>query len=248
MTLNKKLENIPVIILAGGKGERYEGPIPKQLSLINKKPIIIHLINYLSNQGFKNFIIPLGANASKFINYFKRNEKKNFMLKNEINLNWFNAGINVSKSERIYKSRKILKDTSHFCVCYGDILADVNLNKSLTILKKKNYEATLFGYFENSNFGHLKYKKNQVVNFVEKPKMNDPINIGFYMFKSNLIKLFKNKKNELETEIIPKIIKRKKLGIVIHKNFKYTVNTKKDFNNLINKLKKDKGFKKTIYE
>jgi glucose-1-phosphate cytidylyltransferase len=242
-----KLENIPVIILAGGKGERYEGKTPKQLSLINKKPLIIHLINYLSTQGFTKFIIPLGANSSKFVNYFKKNKKQNYKIKNEIHLNLFNAGINVTKSERIYKSRKLIKDASHFCVCYGDILADVNLNKSLSILNTNNYDATLFGYYENSNYGHLKFKKNQVVNFVEKPKLKDPINIGFYIFKSNLLKLFKNTKKELETDIVPKLIKRKKLGIIIHKNFQYTVNTKKDFNNLINKLKKDKRFKKTIY-
>ncbi len=248
MSLKKKLNNIPVIILTGGKGERYESKTPKQLSIINKKPLISHLINYLSNQGFENFIIPLGANSSKFINFFNKNKKKNFKVKKKINLKWFKAGVNITKSERVLKSLKFCKNINYFCVCYGDILANVNFKKSLDLLDNNKFDATLFGYYENSNFGHIKFKKSKVLSFQEKPKMKDPINIGFYVFKSNLIKLFKSKLYELETGIIPYLIKKRKLGVILHRNFQYTVNTKKDFNNLINKLKKDKNFKKTINE
>ena len=156
--------------------------------------------------------------------------------------------MNITKSERILKSLKYIKNTNYFCVCYGDILANVNFKKSLDLLDNNKFDATLFGYYENSNFGHIKFKKSKVLSFQEKPKMKDPINIGFYMFKSDLIKLFKNKLYELETGIIPYLIKKRKLGVILHRNFQYTVNTKKDFNNLINKLKKDKNFKKIINE
>jgi glucose-1-phosphate cytidylyltransferase len=156
--------------------------------------------------------------------------------------------VNINKSERVLKSLKYFNNTNYFCVCYGDILADVNFKKSLDLLEKNKFDATLFGYYENSSFGHIKFIKSKVLSFEEKPKMKDPINIGFYMFKSNLIKLFKNKTNELETDIIPNLIKKKKLGVILHQNFQYTINTKKDFNNFINKLKKDNKFNKIINE
>ena len=47
----KKNPKIPVVILCGGKGSRFSklNEIPKQLSLLNGKPLLMHIIDHFYN-------------------------------------------------------------------------------------------------------------------------------------------------------------------------------------------------------
>ena len=65
MTLTNS--NIPIIILAGGKGKRFlsKENLPKQLTTIANHPIIIEIILFYSKKGFNFFILPLGFNKNK---------------------------------------------------------------------------------------------------------------------------------------------------------------------------------------
>ena len=52
-----------VIILAGGLGTRiseYTKSVPKPMILINKIPILVHIMEHFSRFGFKDFIIATG--------------------------------------------------------------------------------------------------------------------------------------------------------------------------------------------
>ena len=52
-----------IIILAGGKGTRiseYTKTIPKPMIRINKKPILIHIMEHYLKFGFKDFYLALG--------------------------------------------------------------------------------------------------------------------------------------------------------------------------------------------
>ena len=64
-----------VVILAGGYGHRiseYTKRIPKPMILVNKKPIIIHIMEHFAKYGFKDFIIALGYKGSDIKKYFKK--------------------------------------------------------------------------------------------------------------------------------------------------------------------------------
>ena len=64
-----------VVILCGGKGTRlgFETKlIPKPMSKIDKKPILIHLLNYYYSYGYKNFILALGYKGYVISKYFKK--------------------------------------------------------------------------------------------------------------------------------------------------------------------------------
>ena len=60
--MNNKYSNIPIIILAGGKGERFisKDNLPKQLTKVSDNPIIIEIIKHYFRSGFNYFILPLG--------------------------------------------------------------------------------------------------------------------------------------------------------------------------------------------
>ena len=137
-------KQIPIIVLSGGKGERFIGKSnsPKQLSKVSKHPIIIEVMLYYFKKGFNFFILPLGFKKKFFINFFynKKNIKKynlniikgaNFDLpKEKLNIILFDAGVNTNKLNRINKSLKFLNESKLFGVCYGDIFAKLILKKN----------------------------------------------------------------------------------------------------------------------
>ena len=49
--------NIPIVILSGGKGERFVSKenIPKQFAKVSNNPIIIEIIKYYYSFGFNFF-------------------------------------------------------------------------------------------------------------------------------------------------------------------------------------------------
>ena len=252
-------KQIPIIILSGGKGERFIGKAnsPKQLSRVSKHPIIIEVMLYYFKNGFNFFILPLGYKKKFFLDFFynKDNIKKyNFNIvkstkfnlsKNKLNIILFNAGINTNKLNRIRKSFKFLDNTNKlFGVCYGDIFANIDFKKQLLLFKNKKISGVLASFKERSPFGHLKIdNKNRITNFIEKPIMNNPINIGFYFFKRTLFsKSILGKNDDLETSFLPKLSKKLQLASYRHKKFHFTVNTQKDLFDVKKMYKKNKKF------
>ena len=58
--------NTKIVILAGGKGKRFNPfsfVIPKPLMPINQNPILMYLINAFKKNNFKNFFISTGYQA-----------------------------------------------------------------------------------------------------------------------------------------------------------------------------------------
>ena len=256
-------KQIPIIILSGGKGERFIGKdnSPKQLSKVSNHPIIIEVMLYYFKNGFNFFILPLGYKKKFFINFF--NNKNNIrkynlniiktskakLSKQKINVILFDAGISTNKLNRIYKSFKYIKDKIELIgVCYGDIFANINFSKQLSILKDKRVYGVLTSFKERSPYGHLDIdKKNRIINFIEKPIMDNPINIGFYFFKRILFSRIKlNKKSDLETHFLPKLCKKLQLVSFMHDKFHFTVNTQKDLIDIKKMYKKNKNFFKNL--
>ena len=78
------------VILAGGKGTRFGSvtkKIPKPMIKIGNKPIIWHIIKYLSAQGIKNFIICTG--------YKEQIIKKYLSSIKDWNIRCVNTGLNT---------------------------------------------------------------------------------------------------------------------------------------------------------
>ncbi|WP_415294394.1 nucleotidyltransferase family protein [Candidatus Pelagibacter sp. Uisw_113] len=260
--MKKINQNIPIIILSGGKGERFVSKenLPKQLSKVSSHPIIMEIILFYFKNGFNFFILPLGYKSNFFTQFF--NDKKNIKIynlniikkdKNEIkeskiNILLFDAGLKSNKLNRIKKSIKYLDNKStKLGVCYGDIFANISFQKELFNFKRKNIEAIAVGYNEYSPFGHIKIKDKMIKKFYEKPKLPDPINIGFYFFNTKIFSKIKtNYGDDLETDFLPKISKMNKLSCHIHKGYHFTVNSQKDLINVKQLYKNNKNFFKDL--
>mgnify|MGYP006109711273 CR=1 FL=1 len=255
-------QNIPIIILSGGKGERFVSKenLPKQLSKVSSHPIIMEIILYYYKNGFNFFILPLGYKSIFFSKFFKdtknikrynlniiKNDKIN-VLESKINILLFDAGQKTNKLIRIKKSIEYLNNKiSKLGVCYGDIFANISFKNELLNFKRQSIEGVAVTYNEYSPFGHVKIKNKLIKKFYEKPMLPDPINIGFYFFNKKVFSIIKNNQDDdLETHFLPKLSKMNKLGCHIHKGYHFTVNSQKDLIHIKQLYKKNKSFFKDL--
>ena len=240
--MTKKNKINTSIILVGGTGSRFSkiDEYPKQLAKINKEIIIIKIIKQLKKFGINYFIFPLGHKKEFFIKFFNSKENikrfnlnivKNFdkIKQDKININYFDAGKETSKLDRVLKSFKKI-ESNNFLTTYGDGLANVNLKKLFSLyFKDKCQKIYLTSCRKRSQYGHLKINnKNFIKTFEEKPILNDPVNIGYYIFNKLIFNKNYKSKFELEGGFLPKLIKNNILKSYLHKGYFFSIDDKKD--------------------
>ncbi len=230
------------VILCGGKGVRYSSDKPKALALIGDKPIIHHLMDIYASQGHNDFILALGWKKEEIINYFMN-------IKHDFSITFIDTGQNNNTAKRLkiieeyvikYNEDINIKINENFFCNYCDGLANVNLNKlQIRHLTHKNI-ATLTAVRPINQFGVLVCDdNNKVIKLLEKPKMNEYINGGFFIFNKKIFNYINiNKNQELEKDILSNMALSNELGAYKHDDFWETVNTPKDeirLNNIYNK-------------
>ena len=224
-----------VIILAGGFGTRiseYTKTIPKPMILVNKKPIILHIMQHYAKYGFTNFYIALGYKGSVIKNYFKN---KKFRW----NINLIDTGLKTMTGGRLKKLKKFFKKNETFMMTYGDGISNVNIKKLLTFHKKNKKLVTLTAVRPPARFGVIKLKGNFVNYFKEKSKMDEGwINGGFFVMNAKFLNFIKNSQTFLEKEPLERATKKKQLAAFKHRGFWQCMDTKRDKDKLDEILKK----------
>lgn len=230
---NTKIKDIPVIILAGGLGSRIadvKKRIPKCLVKIGSKPIIYHLIKYFKFYGFKNFIICTGFKNEEVNKYFQK-IKKSKVFK-DLNIQTEFTGLNSNTGLRIKKIEKYVEDI--FLLTYCDGLTDLNLKKLLNSFLKEKKIGIMTAVNPRSRFGIISIKgEKNIFNFNEKSLIKNLwVNGGFYIFRKELFKYIPQKNSIFESQVLPKIAKKKLLVSYKHKGFWKCMDTIKDKNEL----------------
>ncbi|MDA7795987.1 sugar phosphate nucleotidyltransferase [Candidatus Pelagibacter sp.] len=222
-----------IVILAGGFGTRiseYTKTIPKPMIMINKKPIIVHIMEHYARYGFTNFYIALGYKGSVIKEYFK-NKKFNW------NINLINTGLKTMTGGRLKRLKKLLGNETFF-MTYGDGLSDINLDKLLEFHKKNKKLVTLTAVRPPARFGAIKLNGNTIKTFKEKDKMDEGwINGGFFVIEPKFLNLIKNDQTFLEKEPLEKASSKSQLIAFKHKGFWQCMDTKRDKDKLEQVLK-----------
>ena len=225
-----------VVILAGGFGTRiseYTKTIPKPMILVNKKPILLHIMQHYAKYGFTNFYIALGYKGSVIKNYFKN---KKFRW----NINLIDTGLKTMTGGRLKKLKKFFKKNETFMMTYGDGISNVNIKKLLTFHKKNKKLVTLTAVRPPARFGVIKLKGNFVNYFKEKSKMDEGwINGGFFVMNAKFLNSIKNSQTFLEKEPLERATKQKQLAAFKHRGFWQCMDTKRDKDKLDEILKKN---------
>ena len=222
-----------VVILAGGFGTRiseYTKTIPKPMISINKKPIIIHIMEHYVKYGFTDFYIALGYKGSVIKEYFK---KKKFGW----NVHLINTGLKTMTGGRLKRLKKFLGPET-FLMTYGDGLSDINLKELLKFHNRHKKLVTLTAVRPPARFGTIKLKGINVKTFKEKDKMDEGwINGGFFVIEPKFLNLIKNDQTFLEKEPLEKASSKSQLIAFKHKGFWQCMDTKRDKDKLEQVLK-----------
>lgn len=222
-----------LVILAGGYGTRlgqHTKKIPKPMVKVGNKPILLHIMNYYSRYGVKDFVIALGYKSEKIKKFFlqqnnlKKNKKYNkFHTKKFDKKGWtielVDTGLNSLTGLRILKLKKYLN--SSFFLTYGDGLSDVNIKKLNSFHEKSKKILTLTAVHPPARFGELNIKKNSLVkDFEEKPQVQSGwINGGFFVVEPEIFSFLKKKNQMLEREPIQRLVQKKQLIAFKHHGF-----------------------------
>ncbi len=213
-----------VVILAGGFGTRiseYTKTIPKPMIAINKKPILIHIMEHYAKYGFTDFYIALGYKGLVIKEYFKNKRFK-------WNINLIDTGLKTMTGGRLKRLKGLLgKET--FLMTYGDGLSDVNLTKLLKFHNKNKKMVTLTAVRPPARFGAIKFSGNNVKTFKEKDKMDEGwINGGFFVMEPKFLNLIKNDQTFLEKGPLEKASTQNQLVAFKHKGFWQCMDSKRD--------------------
>jgi glucose-1-phosphate cytidylyltransferase len=133
----------PVVILAGGKGARFDHEsqvLPKPLIVVAGKPILEHIIDSLAKQGFKYFIVATGYLGSKIEDHFAHHDGYTRYDANSAGVDFcrksdaaavmvVDTGIESNTGERLVRLVPYLN--RRFVLTYGDGLSDVDMKQVL---------------------------------------------------------------------------------------------------------------------
>ncbi len=167
------------MILCGGRGTRlgeHGKSVPKALIHIGGRPILWHLLSIYSHYGVDDFVLCLGFLGDEIREYFAQNAT-------DWNLTFVDTGLDTNTGGRLKQVDGFLSDQDIFCVTYGDGLADIDIVKLVEFHRSHGKIATVTAVHPYSNFGLMDLSDNgSVERFREKPKLNEWINGGFFVF------------------------------------------------------------------
>lgn len=219
------------VILAAGLGTRLK-PITdtnnKVMVPINNqgKPFLEFLIQKISEQGIKDFIIATSYLHEQIENYFGTGKKYHVNIKYSYHQNILGTGGAIKNAE------PFLEET--FFVFNGDSYSKLDYTKFYQFHQQNNFIASiaLVKKEDASRYGIVETKENRIINFVEKSKETNSglINAGVYLFNKKVLNLFENNKIiSLEQDIFPKIILSQNLGGYIFDDYFIDMGTMADY-------------------
>ncbi len=226
--------SLDLVILAGGKGSRIKSLLkkkPKPMAIFNKKPFLEYIIQSYSKYHFKNIFVLAGYKSAEIFNKF---ENKHYNC-TSITCLKEKKPMGTAGALSILKKKRV----NDFILINGDTFLEVNLNKlvkscsknsygSLTLIKNKSYKS-------NKKLASMGIKNNKIIY----QKKNNFMNGGIYFFKKKILKFIKNKNTSLEDQLLPGLIKKRKISGLVVKNFFLDIGTPKNFKNAKNLLVKN---------
>ncbi len=227
-----------VIILAGGLGTRLSEETenkPKPMVLVDDKPILWHLMNIFSLQGFNDFVLALGYRGDVIkrwlldLNDLSGDIRINTLskelhhLRKNSELSWdvtaLETGLNTQTGGRIAQCMKSFPG-ERVIATYGDGLANVNLLKLIAFHESHGKLATVTAVRPPARFGNLEIDGTRVSNFGEKNQSDAGwINGGFFVLEPEVASYVHEDSEPFESGALPRLVKENQLMAYHHDDF-----------------------------
>ena len=244
------ITDTPVFILCGGLGTRIKEETefrPKPMVPIGDQPILLHVMRVYARYGFRRFVLCLGFRAEfvkdYFANFHLRTTDCTIRLKTgevivhehthtedwEVTL--ADTGERHMTGSRVAQAaRKYLGTAQHFAATYGDGLTDADLVDEYRAHLAGGKLGTVLGVNPPSRFGEIRVEGDRVLEFAEKPDIEDHwINGGFFFFHRDFLNYLSEAEScVLEREPLVRLARDGQLNIYKHRGFWGCMDTQRD--------------------
>jgi len=197
--------NIPVVIMAGGKGTRldpFTRILPKPLIPIGDKPVLQIIMDKFAEYEVKEFFLSVNHKAKMIRSYFEDNDAKYRIHYIEEDTPMGTAGSLVLLKGRI-------KGT--FLVANCDVIIDIDYNEVVKFHKDHGYDMTVIVSCKRYiiPYGVCEVQGNGVLKSVrEKPEYDFLVNTGMYVMEPKVLELIPAQKVMDANELIDKLKKK----------------------------------------
>lgn len=178
--------NLPVVIMAGGKGTRlypYTKILPKPLIPIGDTPIMERIINKFHDFGMHHFIISVNYKKNMIRSYFSEVER-------DYDITYVEEDKPLGTGGSLHLMKEHLQET--FFVSNCDILVNADFADIAQFHKNKQHDVTIVASIKNVQipYGVLKLDESGLLESTEeKPEFNYLINTGMYLIEPKLLDL-----------------------------------------------------------
>ena len=204
--------DIPVVIMAGGKGTRMRpitNVIPKPLIPIGEKAIVEHIVNRFVDLGSKRFFFSINYLGEMIKNYFKRISDKPYSV------DFFTEDKPLGTAGSLHLMEDQLKET--FIVSNCDILVDQDYSEIIQYHRENEFQITMVAAIKNYGipYGTLELGEGgKLISLSEKPQMNYFINAGLYIIEPAALQYIPENSFYHITHLIEKLINQgEKVGV-----------------------------------
>lgn len=181
------MKDVTAILLCGGKGERlrpFTETVPKVLTPLDGRPLLWRLMTYLGRCGIERFVVCVGYMAAEVERAVAECAEPSWAV------TCVDSGVDASITDRLADARPHVAGRA--LVCYGDTLANVDLERLLETHVARGAVATLTVYPLHSPFGVVRFDaERRVTGFEEKPVLPHWINIGFLLCEPHAFDLIR---------------------------------------------------------
>jgi glucose-1-phosphate cytidylyltransferase len=236
------------VLLAGGLGTRMREETefrPKPMVEIGGRPVLWHIMKVLGTQGITDFVICAGYKSEYIKNYFYNYGASNLDFTVRLGdqtstvfhgshdeFDWTVTVADTGESTMTGGRIKMIENYIQgepFLATYGDGIADIDLEGLLQFHASHGKTATMTVTQPTSRFGVVDIDDSGIVSqFREKPKVNDWINMGYFVFQPPIFDLLKTE-SVLEEEPLRSLASLSELGAYRHSGFWQPMDTYREY-------------------
>ncbi len=243
------------VILCGGRGSRIRDVselIPKPMLPVGGMPILWHIMKGYASHGVTEFVLCLGYKGwlikEFFINYramisdftITLGDRMEFEFHHHpVESDWkvtlADTGEDTYTGGRLLAVKHYLKGEEHFCLTYGDGVADVDVKALIQKHRDSERAATITAVRASGRFGEMSIDGDVVDRFIEKPTQTaGRINGGFMVFDNSRVWDYIERRPDiwLEREPLQSLTADRQLGVFTHDGFWQCMDTPREFDRL----------------
>jgi glucose-1-phosphate cytidylyltransferase len=212
------------IILAGGLGSRISEETlyrPKPLIEVAGKPMIEHIMEIYSAQGFSDFVVATGYLGHLFEPWAQG-------LKHKYKIALVDTGLDSMTGGRLRKCIEIFDD-KEFLATYGDGVGNIAISEGIDLHHANDALVTLTAVKPPVRFGALTLSGNKVQEFKEKDAEDENwINGGFFVLSREVTNWVSSETTVFESDVLPKIAGIGRVFAHLHRGFWHPMDTLKE--------------------